>query len=122
MPVSVGYVTSLTGAALVAAPGVAARSLGLAGQERAMRLVGVGDLVLVPGLLAGKPRWPWMAGRAGMSVAMAAYFLGVAGESRAARWTGVGLLALTAVDGATALALRRREMVRPAPLDRPLTP
>ncbi len=109
MPVTVGYVTTATGVALVAAPGLATRRLGLAGQETAMRLIGVADLVLVPGLLRGRPRWPWMVARAALNVAMAAYFLGVAGKSRDAKLTGVALLGLTVVDGATALALRQRE-------------
>lgn len=108
-PTFVGYVTTATGVALVAAPGVAARALGLREQETAMRLIGAADLVLVPGLLRGRPRWPWMVARAGMNVAMAAYFLGVAGDSRPARWAGRALLGLLVVDGATALALRRRE-------------
>ena len=109
MPAFVGKVTLGTGVALVAAPGIAARSMGLKDQETAMRLIGAADLVLVPGLLRGKPRWPWMIARGGMNVAMAAYFLGVGGKSAPARWTGIALLGLTVADGATGLALRRSE-------------
>ena len=50
-----------------------------------MRLIGAADLVLVPGLLRGEPRWPWMIGRAALNLAMAAYFLGVGGKSREAK-------------------------------------
>ena len=108
MPTTVGYVTTATGVALVLAPGVAARQMGLAGQEGPLRLIGAADLVLVPGLLRGKPRWPWMIARAGMNLAMAAYFFGVGGKSRAARATGYALMGLTVVDCATGVTLSRR--------------
>jgi hypothetical protein len=108
MPTTVGYVTTATGVALVLAPGVAARQMGLAGQEGPLRLIGAADLVLVPGLLRGKPRWPWMIARAGMNLAMAAYFLGVGGKSREARVTGYVLMGLTVVDCATGVTLSRR--------------
>jgi len=108
MPTTAGYVTTATGVALVLAPGVAARQMGLAGQEGPLRLIGAADLVLVPGLLRGKPRWPWMIARAGMNLAMAAYFLGVGAKSRAPRVTGYALLGLTIVDTATGVTLSRR--------------
>ena len=108
MPATAGYVTTATGVALVLAPGVAARQMGLAGQEGPLRLIGAADLVLVPGLLRGKPRWPWMIARAGMNLAMAAYFLGVGGKSPAARVTGYVLMGLTVVDTATGVTLSRR--------------
>jgi len=108
MPASVGYVTTATGAALLAAPGLSARHLGLEGQETALRLIGAADLVLVPGLLRGEPRWPWMIGRAALNLAMAAYFFGVGGKSREAKVTAYSLLALTVVDGATGVALLSR--------------
>jgi hypothetical protein len=101
-PVFVGSVTLATGVALAAAPGAAARALGLEGQDAALRALGAADLVLVPGLLRGRPRWPWMVSRAGLNLAMAAYMIGV-GKRSGART----LLALTVVDGATGLALLR---------------
>ena len=108
MPASVGYITTATGVTLVVAPGVAARQLGLAGQEGPLRLIGAADLALAPGLIRGEPRWPWMIGRAALNLAMAAYFLGVGRKSREARWTGYALLGLTVADGATGVALSRR--------------
>ena len=75
-----------------------------------MRLVGLADLALVPGLLRGEPRWPWMFGRAALNLGQAAYFhgsptarprRGLSGPSAPA-WR-----ALTLADGATGLALRR---------------
>jgi hypothetical protein len=59
-PVFVGSVTLATGVALAAAPGLLTRRLGLEGHDAAVRAIGVADLVLVPGLLRGEPRWPWM--------------------------------------------------------------
>ena len=110
MPRFVGGVTLVAGAALVAAPGRVTAPLGLGGQEPAMRAIGLSDLVLVPGLLAGRPRWPWMVGRAALNLAVAAYLHGVAAQSSspAVLRGGAGVFAgLTVVDGATGLALRR---------------
>ena len=60
-----------------------------------MRLLGAADLVLVPGLLAGRPRWPWMAARAALNLAQAGWLAGAAagdGRSgaRARRRRGAG--------------------------------
>ncbi len=101
--------TLATGAALVASPGILTRPLGLDGHDGAVRAIGAADLVLVPGLLRGRPRWPWMIGRAALNLAIAAYLLGAAKQlsSSAVANAGAGaLLGLTAVDGATGLALR----------------
>jgi len=110
MPVFVGCVTLVAGTALAAAPGRVTGPLGLDGQDLAVRAIGVSDLVLVPGLLRGSPRWPWMVGRAALNLAIAAYLHGVAPQSSSPRVLegGAALLAgLTAVDGAAGLALRR---------------
>jgi len=110
VPELVGWITLGAGASLVVAPQRVTEPLGLQGQETAMRAMGVADLVLVPGLLRGRPRWPWMIGRAALNVAQAAYLRSVAPRSSApalARGGAAALLALTAVDGATGLALRR---------------
>ena len=69
-----------------------------------MRAIGVSDLVLVPGLLRGDPRWPWMAARAVFNLGDAVYLHRVARSGAGA----AAMLALTALDGTTALALRRR--------------
>jgi hypothetical protein len=110
MPAFVGWVTLGAGAALVAAPARVSGPLGLDGQDAALRAIGLSDLVLVPGLLRGRPRWPWMAGRAALNLGLAAYLRGVAPQSSSPELlrAGAGLFAaLTAVDGATALAHRR---------------
>jgi hypothetical protein len=48
-----------------------------------------------------------MVGRAGLNLVVAAYFHGVSERAQAARGISVAFVGLTAVDGATALALRR---------------
>jgi len=108
-PAFVGWVTLGAGAALVAAPGLLSRPLGLDGQNMALRAIGLSDLVLVPGLLRGRPRWPWMAGRAALNLGLVAYLHGVAPQSSSPDLVRAGaavFAGLTAVDGATALALR----------------
>ena len=108
VPVFVGCVTLVAGAALVAVPGRAAELLGIEAQETAVRALGLSDLVLVPGLLGGSPRWPWMVGRAALNLAQAAYLHAAAPQSSSARALKGVLVGLTGVDGATGLALRRR--------------
>jgi hypothetical protein len=110
MPAFVGAVTLAIGGALVAAPQLATGPLGLTGKDTAMRALGAADLALVPGLLRGNPRWPWMTARAALNVAQAAYLLRAAPQAGKPALTlavGSTLLSLTAADGATALALRR---------------
>ena len=109
MPVFAGCATLAIGAALVAAPRSITGPLGLEGQDGAVRAIGVSDLVLVPGLLRGSPRWPWMLARAALNLGDAAYLRRVAprSSSPALLRAGAGVMvALTVVDGATALALR----------------
>ncbi len=110
MPQLVGIATLAAGAALVAAPQLTTRALGLEGEETAVRVLGAADLVLVPGLLAGRPRWPWMAARAALNLAQAGWLAAAAGRAGSpglARGGAAALAALTAVDGPTAVALRR---------------
>jgi hypothetical protein len=96
-PTYVGLTTLAIGAALVARPDLLTERLGL--DATAVRVIGLSDLVLVPGLLKGEPRWPWMAARAAMNVAVAAYLH--------PRSVSKVMLGLTVVDGGTALALRQ---------------
>ena len=112
MPTFVGYATLAIGSTLVAAPRVLTGPLGLTGQDAAVRLIGASDLVLVPGLLRGEPRWPWMVARAALNLGIAAYLVGVAPTSSspaAVKGAAAALGALTVVDGATGLRLRRAE-------------
>ena len=69
--VAIGVITAVAGGALVRAPGRAGAVVGIA-DTRLARLVGVADLSLVPGLIAGHPRWPWLAARAAFNLPTAA--------------------------------------------------
>jgi hypothetical protein len=105
-----GWATLVAGAALLLAPRRTAGPLGLEGQETAVRVIGVSDLVLVPGLLRGTPRWPWMTARAAFNLGDTAYLLWAArrSSSPAKALAGAGVMAaLTMIDGATAFQLRR---------------
>ena len=73
MPAFAGSVTLAVGVALLAAPRLVTGPLGLDGQDGVVRAIGVSDLVLVPGLLRGSPRWPWMLARAAFNLGDAAY-------------------------------------------------
>ena len=109
MPTVVGAITLVAGAALIVAPQLATRPLGLEGQEAAMRAIGVSDVVLAPGLLRGEPRWPWMIGRAAVNAVVGGYLHGVASQSsKPALVSGsaAAFAGLTVIDGATGLALR----------------
>ena len=110
LPVFVGCVTLAAGAALAVAPDRLTGPLGLDGQDLAVRAIGLSDLVLVPGLLRGSPRWPWMVGRTALNLATGAYLRGVAPQSSSPGMLNGGarlLMGLAAVDGFTGLALRR---------------
>lgn len=106
---TVGVTTAVIGAALVTAPRRLGPLVGLTG-PRGARAVGLVDLALVPGLVAGTPRWPWMAARAAANVATAAYGVGVArrgGHLRRVVPIALGLLVATAADTRAVAALRR---------------
>jgi hypothetical protein len=107
-----GWATLAAGAALLIAPRKTTGPLGLDGQETAIRMIGVSDLVLVPGLLRGSPRWPWMAARTAFDVGDIAYLLWAArrSSSPAKVWAGVAVMAaLTVIDGATARTLKQHD-------------
>ena len=88
-PEFVGWATLAAGAALVAAPGLTARPLGLdESSHAALRAIGAADLALVPGLLRGNPKWPWMTARAALNLAQAASMLALAPGPRRRRPCG----------------------------------
>ena len=110
VPQFAGSVTLAVGVALLAAPRLMTGPLGLDGQDAAVRAIGVSDLVLVPGLLRGSPRWPWLLARAAFNLGDAAYLHRMAPRSSSPDVLKAGaavLAGLTVLDGATALALRR---------------
>jgi hypothetical protein len=106
---TVGLITLPIGVALVVTPAQAARLLRLGDHSRALRVIGAADLALVPGLLAGRHRWQWMAARVGLNLVIAAYCLRLVRRERAAG-AKVGVLAMviaTVDDGRRIAALRR---------------
>lgn len=108
--VIVGTATLAIGVALLTAPGRFGPLLGLSSPAGA-RVVGALDLALVPGLLAGRPRWPWLTARAVLNVAMAAYTLnqahGSPTQTTRSRAFALALLAATIADSTAARAAHR---------------
>lgn len=108
--VTVGAATLLIGGALLTAPGRLGPLVGLS-SPASTRVVGALDLALAPGLLAGRPRWPWLTARAALNVATAAYALRQARDSGThttrARAFALLLLAATVADSTAARASRR---------------
>jgi len=70
-----GLITLPLGVALVAAPAGVDRYLRVGADPLALRIIGVLDLALVPGLVVDGGRWQWMAARAGLNMGIAAYCL-----------------------------------------------
>jgi hypothetical protein len=106
---SVGVATLCIGVALVAVPSRAARLLRTGDHPVALRVIGISDLVLVPGLLVGRSRWQWMTARAGFNVMIAAYCLRLV-RREGALGAKIGALAMviaTVADVRTIVALRR---------------
>lgn len=105
----VGGVTLTMGVGLTAAPSRSAAVLGLGERSTWVRTLGLVDLVMAPGLLRGRPRWPWMAARAALNLVIAENYRRRArrtGGSARASGGAVAMAALTVVDGALAVVLR----------------
>lgn len=101
----------MIGAALTLAPARTAAVLGLADRRGQARALGLADLALGPGLLAGRPRWPWMAARASLNFVIAGRYRArarAAPDLRRARVGAAAMTALTVVDAASAVMLRVR--------------
>jgi hypothetical protein len=108
--VGVGAATTVIGGALAVAPQQIARRARLQ-DPTGLRTIGVADLALVPGLVAGRPRWPWMVARGALNIAIAAFLLRrPAGPDRLKqRIVSAALLGVTAQDLRVAAVLRRAE-------------
>jgi hypothetical protein len=104
----VGTFTAVAGAALLLAPERTGPLIGVTNRTDA-RILGVADLVLVPGLLAGRPRWPWMVARAVTNLGMAAFTLRRGALPKRTRLFTVFLCLATAADTRAVLALRSRD-------------
>jgi hypothetical protein len=93
------------GVALLLAPGLVARVLGVAPDRRLLRAIGLVDLVLAPGLWFGRPRWPWLTARA-LSNPAIAVVAATRARSLRARLLAAGLVGATVMDLRTADRLR----------------
>jgi len=99
------------GAAILLEPERVGRALELGDHPVALRVIGAADLALVPGLLAGRRRLPWMVARAGLNVAIAAYCTHLARTEGnvGPKIAASALVFATVADTRTILALRRDE-------------
>jgi hypothetical protein len=95
--VRVGVITTVIGGALTAAPARVGPVVGLTSPPAAL-VVGLADLALVPGLFRGQPRWPWLAVRAGLNVAIIGYAVVTNGRNRRAIVAATALAAATVAD------------------------
>ena len=103
-------VTLGMGGALTLAPQSTAPAIGLGGTAAGARLLGLVDVALGVALVALRPRWPWMMGRALLNVVIVGRYRAAARAepgSRRARLGAAGMAALTVFDGAVALTLRQ---------------
>ena len=103
-----GLVTVVVGVALTLGPARCGQPIGMADHPSVMRAIGITDLLVAPGLLAGRPRWPWLLARAALNAGLVAGAMKYRGElgDRNSR-VGAGTFALlTVVDGAAAATLR----------------
>ncbi|MEA2171718.1 MAG: hypothetical protein QOF76_5018 [Solirubrobacteraceae bacterium] len=100
----VGFGGGGIGALLVARPQLGTAAAGTT-DATAMRIIGAADMALIPGLLAGKPRWPWMVARLSLNVAIGRYLLGTG--SPKAKAIAAGLAAVSVADARVAAALHK---------------
>ena len=108
---SVGRVTLPIGVALAVAPSRVGRLLRLGDHPGALRAIGASDLVLVPGLLAGRLRWQWLTARVGLNLVIAAYCRRLVRREGAvgAKVGAIAMVIATVADGRTIIALRRAD-------------
>lgn len=110
MATTAGVVTAIAGSALLAAPERLGPVIGLTAKRDA-QLVGVLDLALSPGLMFGRPQWPWLAARAVSNVVTAGFVLRRAanpGSRRNARAFSA-LMAVATVTDLRAVRQRTRD-------------
>jgi hypothetical protein len=99
----VGLVTVLIGAALTVAPQKMSRVLRFGGHARAVQVVGLADMALVPGLVFAQRKGNWMAARAALNLLIAAYRKE---DLQGPKIGAVAMLIATITDAPAILALR----------------
>ncbi|MGC4748531.1 hypothetical protein ACLQ28_23195 [Micromonospora sp. DT201] len=117
----VGFVTLGFGVLLTAMPRRSAAALGLGDRPVLAGAVGLTDLVVGSGVLRGRPRWPWMAARAALNLALTGCYAAEAnrpGGNRRARTGAIAMASLTVVDATLALALATQRGNEDAGLER----
>lgn len=105
----VGLITLPLGLALVAAPAGAGRLLRIGERRVALRIIGVLDLALVPGLLLDGGRWQWLTARAVLNVGIATYCLRLVQRERSSGpvVAAAAMLAATVADSRAIAVLHR---------------
>jgi hypothetical protein len=106
---SAGVITAVAGSALLFAPGGSGALIGLT-TRRDARIVAAVDLTLAPGMLFGRPQWPWLAARAVSNPPTASFVLrraGIGASRRRARVFAAILAVATVNDFRAFYALRR---------------
>lgn len=103
--VRVGVITTVVGGTLASAPARVGPLTGVA-DPRAARVIGLADLALVPGLIRGRPRWPWLAARAGLNLMIVGYAATTGRRNRRALMASAALVAATVSDLRAMSALR----------------
>ena len=101
----VGAATMVIGSGLALAPAAIAGRLQLH-RPGAVRLVGLLDVALAPGLLTARTRWPWMVARVAANLGIVGYLLDEsrATHARRPRAAAFVLAAITVGDGSIAAA------------------
>ncbi|MET3803213.1 hypothetical protein ABIB25_000197 [Nakamurella sp. UYEF19] len=102
--VPVGVISGLAGGALAAFPRSVGPLIGLRNPLHC-RVIGLLDLALVPGLLWGRPRGPWLMARAAVNLPMAAFALSQARGTHSVRNARIFLaaMALATIDDVRSL-------------------
>ena len=101
----------VAGAALTLFPERCGKPMGMEDHPEVLRTIGISDLVTAPGLLVGRPRWPWMVARATLNVGLVSAAVGFREQlgDRNALIGAATFASLTVVDGLAAATLRSAE-------------
>lgn len=103
---AVGAISATLGAVILLAPDATGRLLGVR-PDTGLTAIGVVDVAVGIGLLAGRPRWPWLIARAAANPPSAWWFAraGRRDGARGALIAAAAVAAVTVGDVATAKTL-----------------